>query len=559
MLLKDEGESVTVEQISKNNSDYSDYISSFDFGYMALGRVGFRAFPVEFDTTTGVQGLYSWRVGVFQPDPNIIINRTGDELDLGHARWRKDELTLHPGAHGESAALSVSVKRPGYLLAVALSEHKSTEFPPAEVNLIVNDEVVATLEVGKPLSLKGFFAPDDRLQIGVATPEGLIYYGKSTAVRAAFFALRDGCNPETTQAEDFVRLDTDGSALTLDEIETAVADALTYVAPPATRYSPRPLKDWKQALLSYLDPALTQHLEACFGENINAFIERCLERDLLPPRKRAVTYFTPRSGSTAFAELQSRAGGQGRPVEYCVEPIFSFFSAILRLRGEDLDVFSFIERVTADAAGVFAIQIDIDRLSANPVLANRLLHYDAHLYHTRKDLIKQGISHYKAVFGGAWSSVDAGQDTLEFSRQDIVASIRGISEQLIAWEDYFSANTLAPQRVYYEDMIADPNAELRRVAELLGTSMQVGPAPRLCDLVWQPLNNRSSLDFRKQLLGSGGEFRGFDLHPTHGAYEAVLAGLQPADLPPAVYCDGLRFHATDLQAIRAVIDAYIHG
>ncbi len=525
----------------------SGYLSEPQYGFMSLGRSGFQPFPNVFDVTTGVRDLWSWRVEVFQPDPNIIINRTGAPLDLGHSTWQTDEMTLHPGADGESAAIGFTVQRDCTLLILLFSQHKSVGFPPAELDLLIDDDIVASAAVGQRLHFSGRLAAGSRIQFSVSTPEGLIYHGKTTSLRYALFAI-DPAVP----ADMWQRLDRQEASPADEDIAAALAkiDIAASDRPVFSSQGHRPRDNSLD-----LDPALRAHLEACLGEPIDVFVAKCLDRELVPPRRRTVTYFTPRSGSTAFAEIQSRTGRLGMPIEYCMGPIYRFFAAIMSLRGESGNLFDFIEKAACDSDGVFSMQIDLDRLDANSDLQTRLLGYDSHICFARKDLVSQAISHFKAVFGDSWSNYHIGKSRIEYSREHIIESVRGISDQLNAWERYFRDHDLNPLRLYYEDVLADQDAQILRLAAFIGSEIEPEKGPRLSNLAWQPIRNKDNAEFRKRLQTTGGEVLGYNIHDLDGRATAILAGLSPGDLPAEPFRNSVALEAETRASLVAMLTA----
>lgn len=98
----------------------------------------------------------------------------------------------------------------------------------------------------------------------------------------------------------------------------------------------------------------------------------------------------------------------------------------------------------------------------------------------RQDILKQAVSHAKAVKTGAWTSWYQSQNTVDESHYDKVlidSCLTRIMENNLGWEKFFAVHRGSPlYTVYYEDLCADPAAQVHNIVRFIG----IDPPPDYC-------------------------------------------------------------------------------
>ncbi len=84
----------------------------------------------------------------------------------------------------------------------------------------------------------------------------------------------------------------------------------------------------------------------------------------------------------------------------------------------------------------------------------------------RRDRLRQAVSYARALQTNRWASPDAGNGaTPVYSRGDIELALRRVSQEEEGWEGYFVRGNALMEKVWYEDLAANP---LRVVGALTG-------------------------------------------------------------------------------------------
>jgi LPS sulfotransferase NodH len=207
---------------------------------------------------------------------------------------------------------------------------------------------------------------------------------------------------------------------------------------------------------------------------------------------------SPRSGSTLLCKLLTATGVAGRPGSYFHRPSIQdwlayfnlspgatsterevleaiFRAAIAKGRG-DTGMFGLrLQRHSFDFfAGKLAVlhptpQGDAARLQA---AFGRTLF----IHLTRLDKVGQAVSYVKAQQTGLWHKAPDGTELERLSPPAPpcydAARLRDCLGQMTeadrAWEDWFARERIAPLRLTYEALSADPPGALRQVLEALG-------------------------------------------------------------------------------------------
>lgn len=172
----------------------------------------------------------------------------------------------------------------------------------------------------------------------------------------------------------------------------------------------------------------------------------------------------PRSGSSFLARILESTGVLGVPREYLSR-------ADLRkqlLRDPTGGVTKLIERA-ATANGIYGIklfsyQFDVMTKSGwvDWLPDPRFIHLE------RDDLLGQAISCVRARQTGKFSSTRETLRPQTYDGRAIAAQLRILSQGQARWRQYFARNAIAPLRLVYEEVAADPHASVVAIARHLG-------------------------------------------------------------------------------------------
>jgi LPS sulfotransferase NodH len=185
---------------------------------------------------------------------------------------------------------------------------------------------------------------------------------------------------------------------------------------------------------------------------------------------------TSRSGSNYLCELLSSLGWAGRPEEHFwdppgtePEPLAARWPRVLAAGTGENGVFGVklmwyqAERLERELPALVGMPDE----SLPRVLA-RALAKPQYVYLTRRDRLRQAISFVRAMQTKQWRSMDP---TAQGSRYDpgaITDGMRFFDREEALWEDFFVRNGLAPYRLFYEDLDADPAAAVGALLAYLG-------------------------------------------------------------------------------------------
>jgi LPS sulfotransferase NodH len=199
---------------------------------------------------------------------------------------------------------------------------------------------------------------------------------------------------------------------------------------------------------------------------------------------------SPRSGSQLLADLLWRTGRMGAPGEYLnLRSTMPFLAdrlgcgPIARPGGvRDYLRAVILHRTTPN--GVFGLKAHFGQL--RPFLADRsvrdLLRASRFAWLRRRDLAAQAVSLAVALRTRQWRRMrgDAPPPLdLPYSSQDIDRAAALIAGEERGWQMAFERNGIEPLRVWYEDLVADPDPICRGICRLVGID-DAGPF-RLAD------------------------------------------------------------------------------
>lgn len=200
------------------------------------------------------------------------------------------------------------------------------------------------------------------------------------------------------------------------------------------------------------------------------------------PLKSYFICFTVRSGSTLLSQLLADTGIAGRPKERFYHNI-----APEAPRGDAIpDYRAYLEGVLAtdtSSNGVFGSKVGggywndfarrlrtIDGLAGLPLKSALDSFFPdlRYLHLTRRNKVRQAVSHWLAIQTGRWSSADAVHNPNPLYD---FAAIEHLLQEIImreaTWAEYFSENRIRPFVITYEDFVRHPAATVGAILDYL--------------------------------------------------------------------------------------------
>ncbi len=216
-----------------------------------------------------------------------------------------------------------------------------------------------------------------------------------------------------------------------------------------------------------------------------------------PPARRYLLCSTPRSGSELLTDALHATGHAGDPLEYLNA---NLMAAWLRdrpsLKGE-LDMqayFNDLEARRTSPSGIFGVKTHYSQLAALwPGSAadqlDYLARFQAVVLVTRRDKVAQAVSFHRANQTQLWTSEDkrflsAGDPRLSatprFDAAAIAKTLADVLAQEAAWRALVARAKCNWLEVVYEDVVADRQAQLKRLFDWVGLPPKTMPAePRI--------------------------------------------------------------------------------
>jgi LPS sulfotransferase NodH len=182
----------------------------------------------------------------------------------------------------------------------------------------------------------------------------------------------------------------------------------------------------------------------------------------------------PRSGSTYFALELWRTGVLGAPMEYANAPYISILKNRL---GVDIDILKYwseVEKRRTSANGVFGYKMFIGNYlhceENHPDLLKKIAP-DKVIFLTRRDSTAQAVSLTKAVQSKAWFHGVEALDKPKYSFEEIRRGVNQVKQEIATWERIFELTETDVLPVFYEDLVADPGAVVRKVSDYLEVNL----------------------------------------------------------------------------------------
>jgi LPS sulfotransferase NodH len=211
---------------------------------------------------------------------------------------------------------------------------------------------------------------------------------------------------------------------------------------------------------------------------------------------------SPRSGSTLLCKLLAATGVSGNPDSYFHRPAIAHWVADLGMALDPaLSERALLEAIFREAVaqGTLATRIfglRLQRHSFDFFTEKLAVLHPGHasdaerfraafgrtlfVHLTRRDKVEQAVSYVKAKQTGLWHKAPDGAELERLSPPQEPAydagEIQARFEEVTAhdrdWMQWFAASDIAPLRIVYEELAADPMKALRAVLDRLGLGRQ---------------------------------------------------------------------------------------
>jgi LPS sulfotransferase NodH len=176
-----------------------------------------------------------------------------------------------------------------------------------------------------------------------------------------------------------------------------------------------------------------------------------------------------RSGSNLLCQYLASTGLLGRPLEY-------FNGAGRRLLGypdypdDPAQQIDWILTGGATPNGIYGVKIfpaQFDQVEKS-ISWTRLLPNLTFVVLKRRDVLGQAISAVRAAQTNQWRSGMPAQGAASYDGAQIYERLCGVVRDYTRWDIYFARRCIVPTVIVYEDMLADPQAAVDRVAMAFG-------------------------------------------------------------------------------------------
>lgn len=218
---------------------------------------------------------------------------------------------------------------------------------------------------------------------------------------------------------------------------------------------------------------------------------------------------TPRSGSYFLCDLLRSTGVLGRPHEYFDVSTMHRFG----VAGERADVGTLLALARTRGCtpnGVFGAKLFPLQLAATPpgaIFAGmgrpQLIHLE------RADQLGQAISLTRAAISNVFLAGRKSTREPQFDGPLIGDYLELIIRWNAAWQLWFARLGVVPLRLLYEEVVADPQGNLDRVAAALGVTAAARVDPARLTMVMQ--RDALSEEWRERFLAGQPHDRSFDL------------------------------------------------
>ncbi len=218
-----------------------------------------------------------------------------------------------------------------------------------------------------------------------------------------------------------------------------------------------------------------------------------------PNNTGAVLLFTPRAGSSWLCGLLRSTQLLGDPQEYLNQELLPIAAPRFKARTET-DYFNAIETLTASKNGRYCITATWGQIALCE--HDFLIRYatSPFIYLRRRDILAQAISLYLAVETGLFhrTGVDSAEPDASWSSEASAAISRWwchLLEYECLTDIQLAVRGIVPLRLYYEDMIRNGGAAVRRVLQFCGVAEYEGEPTSTHEQVGGAANRLLALQF----------------------------------------------------------------
>lgn len=223
---------------------------------------------------------------------------------------------------------------------------------------------------------------------------------------------------------------------------------------------------------------------AAFPEN--HVIHRHTIEKVSAGKKPYVVFIIARSGSTWLTDMASKCGKLGVPQEWFNEEWLQTDELALGCKPPKAlgvrDVDEYILRTaeaTASEDGCFGVQLSPSQAGSVCKMLEDVVHTCStftHFYLRRRNIVLQAISLFRSVKSGLFHSYQTDEgarkqfEDIAYNADSIASWCRHLVEGEIYFERIFAENRINPERLVYEDLVADPLSQLQRIQSSLGST-----------------------------------------------------------------------------------------
>jgi LPS sulfotransferase NodH len=215
--------------------------------------------------------------------------------------------------------------------------------------------------------------------------------------------------------------------------------------------------------------------------------------DFPEPAEPRLTYMiatVPRTGSTYLSHLLWETGCLGAPLEYVNFDKAGPYGFASESPDVQLRLWRSVLRRRTSPNRVFGVKCFPMQLQVlqeeNPALLSSVLGTllppggpRRVIYLSRRDRAAHLVSYARASLSGIWRKEQEPDRGVEvpYSEKALETAGRWIDHQAAGWEEMFRGLRIEPLRLWYEDVVSEPEETVRRIAGYLGVTIVPGSAP----------------------------------------------------------------------------------
>jgi LPS sulfotransferase NodH len=186
------------------------------------------------------------------------------------------------------------------------------------------------------------------------------------------------------------------------------------------------------------------------------------------PRVRYVIASTPRSGSHFLGRMLRGTGLLGDPLEYFDSGNRQEWSRLAAAAGED--TLTYIQRRRTTPNGCFGMKLHFTQVGAalNALGPAKLFDDHQFLLIRRRDVLRQAVSFSVAEHTGSWISAVPPRADATYDFDGITRCLQEVCMQEAQWRAMLAVRCKNYLEILYEDLMEDPTATVRRIAEYVG-------------------------------------------------------------------------------------------